>query len=691
MEQETYNAGGEPPESAGDDRPCVSKAGFCPSGGDRAGKEQVECQNVDKLGEVSAGSNGAGVNGAQETREEIGMCDNGAAQEDDGVVVQVPSFEEVAAGGTPCQDGLYIQDDCSCADSVRGDLKYLSGLAGEQSTSLMDTSNFIPASYSEARRGKLLNAIELMMVALRKLQNELDEVSKWLPSNVGFVDHIAICLDYTASVLQRDCTKVASRSRIGLDLYKSRPVSGSVDESLSVFYFKKKTTSWRTRSDLLVAASKVNALQQALEMVRRGQTCPSDDWAVRVAVGECELYDSRFVTTIENVYDIEKAQKNIDSFISTLMVANASVFNMFEKKGCISRATTVVSSGVYYGCCRRKRGKLRGEVAFTGTTEEIQAKLPFASFMWNLPAQQRIIGAFYSTGLPSIRHSVLFKLGASQIQARFISSEKVGLLPSEFNNKKGKSGLPQRAIILHFHGGGFISLDSFCTENYTRLWSKYTKCPIISVDYGLSPEHVFPVPVEQAFEAYKWCVEVAAPEYKSEKIILAGDSAGGNLCAAIAILCIEKGFRKPDGLLLAYPALDIRRQFTPSMMWSINDKMIPYMFLQCCLAAYLGTTDVDEMLAISENHLASPFCATDEVVARFPRTECICATRDPLFDTTMRFCRRMQQLCPDKVHVHVAPEMIHGFLSLNWPLVGVPEVLPCIRYCSDVLCKMISS
>ena len=77
---------------------------------------------------------------------------------------------------------------------------------------------------------------------------------------------------------------------------------------------------------------------------------------------------------------------------------------------------------------------------------------------------------------------------------------------------------------------------------------------------------------------------------KPEKIILIGDSAGGNLVAALTIMAINKGFRIPDGLILCYPALSLSKlRFTPSLLLSVDDQLLPYPFLKMCLDSYVGT------------------------------------------------------------------------------------------------------
>lgn len=63
---------------------------------------------------------------------------------------------------------------------------------------------------------------------------------------------------------------------------------------------------------------------------------------------------------------------------------------------------------------------------------------------------------------------------------------------------------------------------------------------------------------------------------RPKKIVLTGDSAGGNLALAVAMLAVETGFRLPDGLMIVYPVVNVSiRLFSPSMLLSFDDILLP--------------------------------------------------------------------------------------------------------------------
>src|SRR5690349_1561484 len=96
-------------------------------------------------------------------------------------------------------------------------------------------------------------------------------------------------------------------------------------------------------------------------------------------------------------------------------------------------------------------------------------------------------------------------------------------------------------------------VSSASHEPYLRLWAKESQIPIVSVDYSKAPESKFPVQVEECFSAYQWVVNNAERILgnKLHKIILVGDSAGGNLCSSLCLKIAQANYRMPDAIALS--------------------------------------------------------------------------------------------------------------------------------------------
>ncbi|CAK56639.1 unnamed protein product (macronuclear) [Paramecium tetraurelia] len=217
-------------------------------------------------------------------------------------------------------------------------------------------------------------------------------------------------------------------------------------------------------------------------------------------------------------------------------------------------------------------------------------------------------------------------------------------------------------IVIHIHGGGFVSMSSRSHQTYTRKWAKNLQVPIFSIDYRKAPESPYPYGLDDCWQAYMFIMNYIDKYFniKPKKVVLVGDSAGGNLVAALTIYIIKAGARIPDGILMAYPALclDIKK-FTPSSLISLNDPLLHHTVLKLCISSY-----VPEKFDASLDPLMSPSIASDEILARFPPTRMVLGTNDPLHDESFRFADRLLKLGKD-VKITEYKWMPHGFLSFD--------------------------
>ena len=217
-------------------------------------------------------------------------------------------------------------------------------------------------------------------------------------------------------------------------------------------------------------------------------------------------------------------------------------------------------------------------------------------------------------------------------------------------------------IIIHIHGGGFLALSSFSHQIYTRVWANDLNIPIFSIDYRLSPEHKFPAGLDDIWQAYTWIVKYAHKciGISPKKIILVGDSAGGNLIAALTLKAISVGFRVPDGLCMVYPSTNLQKKyFSIGTLLAVEDKILSYNYGKVMITCY-----VDENSFSIENYLISPLFASQELLEKFPKTEIMITLNDPLAHDTFRFA---EKLLNANVNVHITeyPGVCHGALNFG--------------------------
>mmetsp|Transcript_78954 Transcript_78954/g.118693 ORF Transcript_78954/g.118693 Transcript_78954/m.118693 type:complete len:828 (+) Transcript_78954:898-3381(+) len=231
-------------------------------------------------------------------------------------------------------------------------------------------------------------------------------------------------------------------------------------------------------------------------------------------------------------------------------------------------------------------------------------------------------------------------------------------------------------LIIHIHGGGWVSQSPDQHISYVSEWAKMAMAPVISIDYSLSPEAQFPISPNECFAVYKWLLkpENAARlglSTKPLRIVVCGDSAGGNLTCAVVLKALEAGISIPVGLLLHYPAGILSESGSLSRMIFSNDPILNYQTMKVVLNCYLG----DRQSEAKNDYLISPAFAPRERLAQFPPTVICVGDVDPLIDDSTYMYDQLESV---GVHVilRIYRALPHGFLNLPTQL---PKAVGAIR------------
>ena len=108
--------------------------------------------------------------------------------------------------------------------------------------------------------------------------------------------------------------------------------------------------------------------------------------------------------------------------------------------------------------------------------------------------------------------------------------------------------------ILYLHGGGFIAGSINSHKDLATRIAKESKAQLLIINYRLAPEHKFPAGLNDAVTVYKWLLNKKIP---SEKITIAGDSAGANLALSLVLSIKEKNIPMPKNMVLLSPWVDL--------------------------------------------------------------------------------------------------------------------------------------
>lgn len=212
----------------------------------------------------------------------------------------------------------------------------------------------------------------------------------------------------------------------------------------------------------------------------------------------------------------------------------------------------------------------------------------------------------------------------------------------------------QLPLVVYYHGGGWLlgSIDSH--DVATRLLANASGAAVLSVGYRRGPESRFPTAVNDAVDALNWAVSAdSGLGVDSTRVAVAGDSAGGNLAAAVALHVRDNGGPRLRHQLLVYPVTttDLARGMDP---------------------AYDGVMlERDELQWHKDNYLADPADATDPLVnvldadlAGLPDATVILAECDPIRPQGELYAKALAG-AGVAVETHETPGMVHGFFGLD--------------------------
>ncbi|MBV9548237.1 MAG: alpha/beta hydrolase [Alphaproteobacteria bacterium] len=219
--------------------------------------------------------------------------------------------------------------------------------------------------------------------------------------------------------------------------------------------------------------------------------------------------------------------------------------------------------------------------------------------------------------------------------------------------RAGPEGCP---LLVYFHGGGFMLGSLTLYDTSCRRLARGGDCAVLSVDYRLAPEHIFPAAVRDAYDATKWAAaNAAALKVDAGKIAVGGDSAGGNLAAVVAQMALDSGEFDVARQILIYPMTDQSREY-PSYLRNESGCMLTRKALHWFMDNYLP--NLQDRL----DPRASPMLRQD--LSGLPPALIISAEFDPLVDENQAYADRLAAAGVATNHVCFAG-MIHPFFTLG--------------------------
>jgi acetyl esterase len=300
------------------------------------------------------------------------------------------------------------------------------------------------------------------------------------------------------------------------------------------------------------------------------------------------------------------------------------------------------------------------------------------------PDAAAVYKAFQEAGRPAYETLTAPEARDYYMQARLVSNPEPpelksaeplaipaphGAIPARIYTPKTlrkKDGLAP--CLVFFHGGGWVIGNLETHDVVCRKLAHESELIVISVDYRLAPEHKFPAAVDDAILATKWIAANAKQHgIDASRLIVGGDSAGGNLAAVVALAARDGGGPKIAAQLLIYPATEFARKH-PSHREPETSILLTHSVIGWFMNHYLGDADISDWRA-------SP--ARAKSLKDLPPAYVLTAGADPLRDEGDEYAARLKEAGVPVTYKHF-PGQFHGFFTmgklLNQANVAVTEI-----------------
>ncbi|MDO9407627.1 alpha/beta hydrolase [Patulibacter sp.] len=226
-------------------------------------------------------------------------------------------------------------------------------------------------------------------------------------------------------------------------------------------------------------------------------------------------------------------------------------------------------------------------------------------------------------------------------------------------------------LILYLHGGGYVFGSVRTHRGLVARLSHVTGLPAVSVDYRLPPEWTLPAPIEDALAVYRAVLE----HTDASRIVVAGDSAGGNLAHELVLHAAEEGLPIPGALVLLSPWSDLSASGESIRLNAAEDPFIPEIGLRRCARVAVGRADPSDWRV-------SPLFAPAELQAQLPPTLIQVGAGEVLHDDGDRVARVLAA-----AGVPATIDVFEGALHVPPAWAGTPEARDALHHIADFVAE----
>lgn len=230
------------------------------------------------------------------------------------------------------------------------------------------------------------------------------------------------------------------------------------------------------------------------------------------------------------------------------------------------------------------------------------------------------------------------------------------------------------SVLMFFHGGGWVTGNVRTYDGVCSHLAEFTSSTVVSVDYRLAPEYPFPAALEDCYYATREFIMNKDYDYRDITII--GDSAGGNIAAALSLMARDKGEFSINKQILIYPST-FNDHSPNSPFSSIRDNGKNYLLTSKRVCDYMN------LYVKEEKDLLNPYTAPllSEDLSNQPKSLIITAEFCPLRDEGEAYGKKLRE-AGNYTEIYRIKDGLHGFFVL-------PPRFPQVKLCYDIINKFL--
>lgn len=274
--------------------------------------------------------------------------------------------------------------------------------------------------------------------------------------------------------------------------------------------------------------------------------------------------------------------------------------------------------------------------------------------------------------LPPVQGREMYRLmhqDLAKVDLHEVSDRSAGGIPIRIYRPDAGDAKP---CLVFFHGGGWVIGDLDTHDAPCRMLAKESGYVVIAVDYRLAPEHPYPTPLDDGYNAFCWIHENAQQlGIDPNKLAVGGDSAGGNMAAVVCLRARDESGPPIQHQLLIYPVTNAAMDTE-----SYQDNGEGYMLTRSTMSWFFDHYLVEQD---RQQPFVSPLLASD--LGRLPPATVFTAEFDPLRDEGEAYGKRLEQ-AGVRTLIKRFDGQIHGFFTMTD---AMPEALEAVSFAAQAL------